>query len=166
MREIWKSVKGYEGLYEVSNTGNVKSLSKNKILNPCLHKKGYMFVTLTKNKKTKHKYVHRLVADAFIENKLLKTQVNHIDGNKTNNKVENLEWCTDEENTKHAYESGLREMKVCVEVEMFSCEGEIISKFNSMSEASRKTGINMGNISRCCNGHCKTAGGYVWKKVE
>ena len=120
MTEIWKDVDGYSGLYQVSNFGNVKSLSKHvpcksgktrklpeKILKPAKTDSGYFVVCLSKNKISKHYKIHRLVASAFIENKERKKCVNHIDGDKTNNNVSNLEWCTYSENMKHAFSNGL-----------------------------------------------------------
>ena len=166
MNEVWKAVKGYEGLYEISNTGKVKSLIKERLLKPWEHKKGYLVVKLTKDKSHKEFKIHRLVAQAFIPNIDNKEQVNHIDGNKHNNYVENLEWCNDAENRMHAYKNGLRKMEELIEVEMVSIDGNFIDKFPSISEASRRTGINIGNISRCCNGGCKTAGGYIFKRSE
>ena len=113
MIEIWKPVKGFEN-YEVSNLGQVKSLNYNrtkeaKILRLCKNKDGYLTVTLYKNGKGYAKKVHRLVTAAFIPNPEGKTEVNHIDGNKTNNRVENLEWATHSENMHHAWETGLCE---------------------------------------------------------
>lgn len=166
MNNEWKPVVGYEGFYEISDNGEIKSLIKNRLLKPCIHKKGYLVVTLTKGNAHKHYYVHRLVAAAFIPNIDNKEQVNHIDGNKHNNCVENLEWCNDAENRMHAYKNGLRKMEELIEVEMVSIDGNFIDKFPSISEASRRTGINIGNISRCCNGGCKTAGGYIFKRSE
>lgn len=123
MKEIWKDIKHYKGLYQISNLGNVKSLkrliadkrrsywSKERILKGGVTStkkmQGYKFVVLSKNKKTRSFYVHRLVASAFISNKKNKTQVNHIDGNKLNNNVDNLEWCTPLENTAHAIKNKL-----------------------------------------------------------
>lgn len=115
MEEIWKPIKGYEGLYEVSNLGRVKSLPKRAgfsvrkefIKSIFSDKEGYLKVDLC-NGRGKQMYVHRLVADAFIPNCDNKPMVNHIDGNKQNNSVENLEWCTCQENTIHAFNLGLR----------------------------------------------------------
>ena len=103
--EIWKSIFGYEGLYEVSNYGNVKSLISNgKILKPSKDKAGYLILTLCKDKNHKTKLVHRLVAIAFLHNPENKPEVNHKgdDGNKQNNHVYNLEWSTSLENMRHA----------------------------------------------------------------
>ena len=107
--EIWKDVVGYEGYYQVSNFGNIRSVDRviysdklhigtkrkldGKMLKPYVNAHGYLALTLTKNGKEKSLRVHRLVAEAFIKNPNNYDQINHIDGNKTNNKVENLEWC-------------------------------------------------------------------------
>ncbi len=108
--EVWKDIIGYEGLYQVSNLGNVKSLFRyKKVLNNTIHK-GYYLISLCKNKKQLPQRNHRLVAIAFIPNPENKPQVNHIDGNKLNNNVENLEWCTPKENTQHALLIGLKKV--------------------------------------------------------
>lgn len=93
MREIWKPINGYEGLYEISNTGRVNSLISGRILKTYPNNKGYLYVRLTKDGQHKAFSVHRLVANAFIPNTERMEQVNHIDGNKQNNYSENLEWC-------------------------------------------------------------------------
>lgn len=103
-KELWATIKGYEGLYEVSNYGNVRSLKYGKIkyLKPSNNGNGYNQVILCKNGKTKQFTVHRLVANAFIENPLNLPQINHKDENKLNNKVENLEWCDSRHNIRHS----------------------------------------------------------------
>lgn len=118
MIETWKDIKGYEGKYQVSNTGLIKSLPKLKgkgrgyltkeiILSPKKDRYGYLVVCLRKDNKNHHFTVHRLVASAFVPNLHNKPIINHKDGNKLNNNVENLEWCTVQENTKHAYDNNL-----------------------------------------------------------
>jgi hypothetical protein len=114
--EIWKDIVGYEGLYQVSNLGRVKSLPKmcgrsfreERLLTVDLSNCGYNRVSLCKDNKLTKYGVHRLVATAFIENPCNLPQVNHLDGNKTNNNVCNLEWCTAKDNTNHAFNNGLR----------------------------------------------------------
>lgn len=128
MNEVWKDIKDFEGIYQVSTFGRVKRLSrktinkgllgedkelqlKEKILNPSTISKGYKGIVLTKGKKRYPKKVHRLVAEAFIPNPESKPQINHIDCNKSNNNVNNLEWCTNGENQKHAFLNGLNSSK-------------------------------------------------------
>lgn len=107
--EIWKNVKGYEGSYQISNFARLKSfkLGKEKVRKPSLHRGGYLSVCLYKDGQYKNCFIHRLVAETFIANSENKHEVNHIDGNKFNNYVGNLEWVTDCENKKHAIENGL-----------------------------------------------------------
>ncbi len=116
----WKDIKGYEDFYEISSTGIVRSKPRTltdsigrtrswegRILNPDIAPNGYYRITLSVNRKRKQVYLHRLLAEYFIENPNNYPQVNHIDGNKLNNRLENLEWCTVQENTIHAYKHGL-----------------------------------------------------------
>lgn len=178
MEEMWSDIKGYEGLYQVSNLGRVKSLkreisftSKNqykeidskyivpeKILNPIMHKNGYYVVNLSK----KIKSVHRLVADAFIPNPLNKTQVNHRDGDKGNNIVSNLEWATPSENTKHAYEKRLTK-HFSSPVNQLDRNGNFVQRFNSIKEAYNSLSEGGNHISDCCNGKRKFSGGFGWE---
>lgn len=123
MIEIWKDIIGYEGLYQISNLGNIKALEKSVwngqgyihfpeiIRKPNPDKDGYLNITLSNCGKVKTYKIHRLVAEMFIPNLKNKPQVNHKDGNKTNNCVDNLEWCTNQENQQHAYRTGLKNQK-------------------------------------------------------
>lgn len=115
MTEIWKDVEGYEGLYQVSNLGRVKSLAKwygfsyrdEKIVSQVRNRQGYVILTLRKTGSKRQVFMHRLVATAFLDNPIGYPQVNHINGDKTDNRVDNLEWCTAKHNIHHAFEIGL-----------------------------------------------------------
>lgn len=169
MKEEYRDIAGYEGLYQVSNYGNIKSLGNNKsrkekILKP-LVKKGYLIVTLYKKGVSTNYCVHRLVAQAFIPNPDAKEQVNHINGIKSDNNVQNLEWNTASENVQHAYDLGLCEKSRKDKSVMVLCitTGEI---YESISEAANQTGTQRSNISKCCNGERKTAGGLEWQYIK
>jgi len=161
----FKDIEGFEGKYQISNNGKVRN-NRGHILMPYKTKKGYQKVDLWKNHKKKVCYIHRLVAEAFIPNPKSLPQVNHMDGNKKNNTVENLEWCTAKENTKHSIDTYLR-TKVKA-VDMFSVHGDFIRTFPNTAIAEKETGIAKSHIWGCCKGKYgyKTAGGYVWKFHE
>lgn len=162
MAEMWKSIAGYERLYEVSDFGNVRNVSTGYILKPQADKAGYCRVNLYKDKKMTHKSVHRLVAAAFIPNMLSKPEVNHKDGNKANNAAVNLEWVTPKENIKHSIASGLR--NITKPVDMFTLAGDFVRTFESVTAASKFCGAYVQNICRSCarNGET-TVRGYRWK---
>lgn len=166
--ETWKPVIGYEGLYLVSNTGNVKSIAKNKVFALCYDNYGYPIVSLTKNKKAKTKTVHRLVALAFIPNPDKKPQVNHIDGNKSNNSVENLEWATNRENVVHSFKQlgriGVRGGRhpISKQIYQYTSDGTLISEYESYGDVFRKTGYSISAIHDCCNGRWSSAYGFIW----
>ena len=169
--EEWKDVVGYENLYKVSNFGNVMSLihKKPRLLKPGKNNKGYLLVDLQVFNEHKRFLIHRLVAQAFIPNPYNLPQVNHKDECKTNNRVENLEWCDQLYNVnygtaKDRISKTLTNRKdLSKPVFQFDKNGKFISEYPSTSEAKRKTGINEGNICRVCQGERKSAGGYVWK---
>lgn len=162
--EIWKQIQGFEN-YEVSNRGNVRNVTTGKILKNRFDSKGnYLRINLYVNKTRYSKNIHRLVAEAFVPNPEGKEQVNHIDGDKTNNCVENLEWCTLSENIKHAYGSSAIKTNFfkSKSVNQFTAQGKLINTFCSVREASEKCNICHVSISKCCNGKYKLAGGYRW----
>lgn len=134
-----------------------------------LDQDGYRVFTLCKEGKRKTAKLHRLVAEAFNRKPNGTTQINHIDGNKENNRADNLEWVTVGENIQHSFKLGLNKYKplnweVCSKpVLQHLTTGEFINRYPSLSEATRVTSIPVARISACCNGKSKTAGGYVWK---
>lgn len=149
------------GLYEVSNLGNVKNIKTNRVFSKNIDYFGYCVVTLTKNKKAKNYKVHRLVAQAFIPNKHDKTQINHINGNKQDNRMENLEWVSCKENIQHAVNNNLINCEK--QIEQYNKNGKLLSIWTSVIEAQRQLKIKDSNIIAVCNGKRKTAGGYIWK---
>ena len=187
--EVWKDVVGYEGMYQVSNIGRVKGLSridglgretKSKILKGFISADGYAMVSLCKNGKKKHFQVHRLVAIAFIPNTENKPEIDHINTIPLDNRICNLRWVTRSENQnnpltlKHKSEAVKgrplpmeKIMKMRRETKdnkpVMCIETGVI--YNSMREAERQTGINNASISSVCKGKCKKAGGYRWKLV-
>lgn len=164
MDEIWRDIEGYEGLYQVSNKGRVKSLYKGseRILSPGIDGSGYMFVCLCHDNVRKYFKLHRLVAQTFISNQENKPQVNHKDENKKNNCVDNLEWATSKENINygsHTERSGLNRRKTILQ---YSKSKEFIREWSGAAEVERLLGINHANIAQCCRGKLKSAGGFVW----
>ena len=165
--EIWKDIKGYEGLYQVSNLGRVKSLNgyhrKEIILKLRNNLYGYLTIGLSKNNISKRYKVHRLVAETFIPNPNNYEQVNHKDGNKLNNCIDNLEWCNRSYNMKHAYDNNLLE---CRPVNQYDLKGNLIKKWKGSKYAMVELGIWNANIVNCCKGKRKSAGGYIWKYAK
>lgn len=170
MKEVWKDIEGYEGLYQVSNFGRVKSSYTNRFLKGRKSPQGYLLVNLCKNNIASGKTIHRLVAQAFIPNSENKPQVNHIDEDKTNNMVSNLEWMTSKENLNH----GTRNERA----------GKAISKSNSIpiiatniktgesrefygiNECARQLGLHHQSIYKCLKGKLRQTGGYTVKYLN
>lgn len=180
----WKPIKDYEGYYEISDTGIVRSLdrtvpdsktgikrikgrtmkqSENK--DKSRHGDGYYVVNLRKLHSSCVIQVHKLVAEAFLPNEFNLPTVNHKDGNKHNNNVENLEWATYSDNNIHALSNGLRQPRGNAIMQR-TLDGKLVSVYKSACEASRQTGIGRAMISHCLNHRAPTAGGYLWEKVE
>lgn len=177
--EEWRDIKGYEGVYQVSNLGNVKSLDrvmhtknngirkvKGKVLKPHVETLGYLSVALAMNGTRVFARIHRLVAEAFISNEQKKSEVNHKDGNKSNNTVSNLEYATHSENMQHAVRSGLKKRAYPVEM-IDRTTGEVLRTFQSIHSASQYLGkSSMNNIWSCATGKTKHAYGYKWRLVN
>lgn len=198
MQEIWKPIPldYFSDYYEVSNLGGIKSITKmhrkiishdkcEKILRPSLQSCGYCYVTLQYNKIRKNAYVHRLVAKAFIPNPLNYPVVNHLDGNKKNNNVLNLEWCTQKHNIEHSIQTGLRIVKSPVislksihtpkrfpgtkgksqKVYQFSLDGKLLHIWESGMEASKSLSIPNPGIYLCCNRKNLSYYGFIWSYI-
>lgn len=167
-KEIWKSVIGYERLYKVSNLGKVKSMNYkhtglSKILTPIKTHNGYLQVKLYRYGKMSREYVHRIVASAFIPNFETKPQVNHKNENKSDNRVENLEWVTSKENLNYGTRVKRAAKSKSKSMLQFSIDGKLLNTWESARLAARTLGYNQGNISQCCVGKFKTMYGYKWK---
>ena len=184
VEEIWKDIENYNGLYQVSNHGRVKSLERKvpnqnriyseRILKPEKPKCGYLYCALCKDGFARHIRVHRLVAFAFIPNPYNKPQVNHKDGNKQNNSADNLEWCTNSENVSHSYgntERGkARHWKGKMsnnhpnskKVQQHTLDGVFVREWNCAKDIERELGFDCRCISACCRGKSKSSFNYKW----
>lgn len=184
MEEIWKDIKDYEYKYQISNMGRVKIKEnvtkrmnmgklrnykqKEIIMKPQVNYERYLKVSLTDtNGVSKNKVIHRLVASHFIDNKNNYPMVNHIDGDITNNRADNLEWCTNSMNITHAIEKlgfkpntkGISPPSPVVQIDIKT--GEVVNEFETISKAMKVTGVK--HISCVCRGKRKSAGGFFWK---
>lgn len=152
MIEIWKPIRNYENRYLVSNLGNIKSLRRNKILVPIIQSNNYCYINLCVNGKNKSCRIHRLVAEAFIPNPNNLPCVNHKDGNKQNNNVDNLEWCTNKYNSQHAYKNNMVQKTIRTVIQ-YDLYGNFIAEYNSHNEASKNTNIPRVEITKSANGN-------------
>lgn len=186
MEEIWKTIDGYEGYYQVSNMGRVKTLERwaemvmkgtlckrfvpERILNPSKDSFGYLVVGLCFNAKMKTNKVHRLVGAAFIPNPENKPQINHINAIKDDNRVENLEWATSKEDALHRVALKLQVNKKgadnprSIPISQFTLDGTWVRDWAAAIEVQRETGFRQSSISACVKGNYKTAFGFIWKK--
>lgn len=161
MKEIWKDIKGYEGLYQISSLGNVKSLNyhrerREKLLNQELDIHGYYKITLWKNNVYKKYSIHKLVAEAFIPNPNNCQYINHKNEIKTDNKIENLEWCTAKYNVNYS------KRKLCKPILQYDLDDNFIKEWESAMEIERSLGFNNSQINKCCKGFYEKAHGYKW----
>lgn len=181
MKEIWKDIPNYQGLYQVSNLGNVRSLDrkklqwnrfeiveviyKGKVLKPQITNRGYLKVCLSKNGKSKHFNIHKLVAMSFFENYDSNLTIDHIDCNKMNNNINNLRQITIKENIQLSYKNNLHKLR-----KVYKCDlnNNIIEVYESVADASRKNNCSSQLIKNCCDRkkHCLTGKGFKWKYFE
>ena len=168
MEEIWRDIKEYEGLYQVSNLGRIKGLNytrakKEHILKNSHNGRGYLKITLCKNKKLRTFQVHRLVAQAFIPNPLNLPQVNHKkEFEKNNNRVDNLEWCTQKYNLNYGTHNERIKKMFSKTVCQYSLDGEFIKEWSSTAECGRN-GFTRSAVASCCRGENKKHKGYMWR---
>jgi hypothetical protein len=166
LAETWKPMVGFEGLYEVSNLGRIKSLKRNSTSGGIIKthvNRGYEYFHPCKNGKHRNMKVHRAVAEAFIPNPDNKPDVNHKDENPLNNRVDNLEWATKKENVNYGTRSERTAQKVRKAIVQFDMEGNRIQAWPSSLAIERALGYAASNIRSCCNGIAKSAYGFVWK---
>lgn len=167
--EIWRGVVGFEGVYKVSDKGNVYSVGRKdalgrkrggRMLKPSYDKDGYLRVTLCKNGKHKTRFIHRLVADAFVPNHNGYSEINHRDENKVNNYANNLEWCTREHNVNHGTLIERSSQTRSKKVKATNIETNEVTTFNSTQEAGHK-GYDQGGVAKACRGTYKTDTGKL-----
>lgn len=180
--EVWRPVKGMEGFYEVSDLGRVRGIPRmgcdGRIRKPYLSQKGYHVVSLCQGSRHLMRKVHRLVAEAFIPNESNLPEINHLDECRTNNRADNLEWCTHKDNLNYGSHNARNGKSRGVKIAQFSKDGDLIATYDSAYEATRATGILASHIRECVKGGCyttrngkrvfkniHTAGGFVWKAV-
>lgn len=163
--EQWRDVVGYEGLYQISNSGKLRN-TKGHILKVHIAHNGYCYFNISKNSVAKSKRVHRLVAEAFIPNPENKAEVNHKDGDKFNNHVENLEWMTKSENNLHAFRTHLRPPTNEKPIGQYTLTGTLLNTYPNSHEAARKTHVCQGHICRVCSGKFQQLGGYIWRYMD
>ena len=172
-QEVWKGIDGYEGYYQISNLGRVKSLDR---VDSIGHKRkgkimkltpfdGYLNIILTKNAKRKRFKVHRLVAETFIPNPEMNPTINHKDEVRSNNKVKNLEWCTDEYNVNYGNRTKKYTAKRTKPILRISIDGKEKKIYGSMKEVS-EDGFDRRNVHSCIKGRLKKTGNYIWKYLE
>lgn len=184
MNEIWKDIKGFEGRYQISNLGRVKSFVRYKegrILKPGYthpNPQQYMYVGLCiagGKADMKNYYIHRLVAEYFCDNPNNYNEVNHIDGNTFNNISDNLEWCTHQQNMEHAKKIGVlyshkkgADNPNSKPVNQYTKDGIFVKRWNSVNEIMRETGFLASNIFTVCNpkGKQHTSHGYIWRYAD
>lgn len=167
MKECWKDIKGYEGVYQISNFGRLRKyysyIKQERILKPMICSNKYLVACLYKNATQKKLLIHRLVAEAFIPNPNNLPCVNHKDETRTNNRVDNLEWCSQKYNLNYGTIKEKHRNRQCKAVNQYTKDGIFIKSWRSESDVQRELSILRECIGRCCKGRQTTAGGFIWK---
>lgn len=185
MIEVWKDIKNYENLYQISNLGNIKNIKKNKLIKPFISKSTkYLQIDLCKYGIKKRYSIHSLVCNAFISNPNNYKYINHKDENKLNNNANNLEWCTQKYNCNYGSRNQKigeksRQRKHTKEAKekisnalsktilQYGKDNNFVKEWKNAYEVKRELNISNSSINECCNKKRKTAGGYIWKyKME
>lgn len=179
MKEVWKDIVGYEGYYQISNYGKVKSCERyvnksnggkkyvgERIMKLFHCPGGYPEVLLTKNSKAKPKLIHRLVAEAFIDNPNNYPEVNHKDEDKDNNCVENLEWCTSKYNANYGTRNEKMSMAFRKPIIQKDIHGNVIKRWDSIKQMHDESGMDMSSVISVCKGRKETHRGYKWEYAE
>lgn len=166
MKEIWKDVDGYEGLYQVSNLGRVKRVATSRVLNGMNSGSGYVQVGLYKQGVVSRKLIHRLVAQAFIPNHEHKSEINHIDEDKTNNNINNLEWSTRKENINHGTRNERVSKIKSIPIIATNLKTGKYREFYGTSECARQLGLNHSHITNVLKGRRRQTGGYTFQYKE
>lgn len=160
---VWRPIENYEGIYEISRDGKIRRVDTGNILRGYLGPDGYKRVGLTVNCKTKVFLVHRLLAIAFIPNPYNYPCINHKDENKSNNALDNLEWCTHRYNLNYGTHNERANETRKKPILQYTKDGVFIREWKSVTDLNIETKIDMGHVTACCRGKRKTAGGYCWK---
>jgi hypothetical protein len=165
INNIWRDIIGYEGYYQISLIGEIRKTKTGRLLKYQIDKQGYWRVILCKNYNIKSFLVHRLIGIHFIFNDDIdnKTMINHKDGNKLNNSIDNLEWVTRSGNIRHAYDHGLMDMGYKPVYKLDKYTGIILKRYESISEAANDVVVSPSSISSALKGRYKTAKGFIWK---
>ena len=165
---MWKTIERFPD-YQVSDNGRVRSFCRypnGRFLKPGTNRLGYLYVVLYLYGERNYCVIHRLVLETFVGPWPEGMETNHLDGDKRNNRVENLEWVTHSENMIHAYQNGLKTPNIEKKVRQFTKGRHFVDRYKSLSEASRQTGVNLGHLSECCTGKRKSAGGFIWRFAD
>lgn len=173
-QEIWKPIKGYEGIYEVSSFGRIKSISrkrgfikgKTRILKPIIKDNGYAQINLYKDNIYTRHYIHRIVAQEFIQNKNNLPCINHKDYNKLNNSIDNLEWCSYSHNNSYSNCQAIAGKTKRIPIVQYDLQGNKIREWESATQAGHTLNIANTCITACCRGRARKAGGYMWRYRE